>query len=69
MEYRVQQKAIVWYETTVEADSPEQAVELIQEGSIDLDWESQIDYVDFQDYYWWQNPETKEEGEIDGSKI
>lgn len=69
-EFRIQQKAIVWYETTIEADTPEQAVQLILNGNnLELDWESQIDAVDFQNYFWYENQETEEQGEIDADKM
>jgi len=63
MEYRIQQKATIWYETSVEADSPEDAVKKVQEGSIDLDWWQVDDSTDFQDEFWWED-EDGEEGEI-----
>jgi hypothetical protein len=64
-EFRIQQKAIVWYETTIEADTPEQAIEQIRTGNnLELDWESQIDAVEFLETYWWENQDTEEQGEI-----
>ena len=62
MEYRIQQKATIWYETTVEADSPEQAVEKVQNGET-LDWTPQFEVADFQNEFWWQD-ENDNEGEI-----
>ena len=63
MEYRIQQKATIWYETSVKADSPEDAVKKVQEGSIDLDWWQVNDSTDFQEEFWWED-EDGEEGEI-----
>jgi len=64
MEYRVQQKATIWYETSIEADTPEQAVEKARnpETNTDLDWWQVLDTTEFQDEFWWQD-ENDEEGE------
>ena len=67
MEYRVQQKAIVWYETTVEADTPEEAIQIVQQG--ESSWEqAEGDGPDFLDYYWYSD-DNGDEGELDGSKL
>jgi hypothetical protein len=65
MEYRVQQKATIWYETTVQADSPEQAIDKIRdpETNLDLGWEQVLDTTEFQDEFWWQD-ENEEEGNL-----
>jgi hypothetical protein len=62
MEYRVQQKATIWYETKIEADSPEQAIEKIQnpETNLDLDWWQVLDTTEFQDVFWWQDTDENE---------
>lgn len=52
MEIRIQQKATIWYETTVEAETPEQAIEIAQNDTGDLDWWQALDSVEFQDEYW-----------------
>ena len=62
MEYRIQQKATIWYETTVEADSPEQAVEKVRQGETD-DWEQVLDTTVMLDEFWWQD-ENNNEGEV-----
>jgi len=65
MEYRVQQKATIWYETTIQADSPEQAIEIAREpeSNLDLDWWQVLDTTEFQDEFWWQD-ENENEGTI-----
>jgi hypothetical protein len=65
MEYRIQQKATIWYETRVEADTPEQAIDKIRdpETTNDFDWWQVLDTTDFQDEFWWQD-ENEEEGEF-----
>ena len=66
MEYEVQQKATVWYKITVEANSPIEAIEKVQE-SINLtdaenaSWWLIQDSEEFQDEYW-----TEETGLYDG---
>lgn len=59
MEYRIQQKATIWYETTVEADSPEQAIEKVQKGETD-DWEQVLDTTVMLDEFWWQDENGNE---------
>jgi hypothetical protein len=65
MEYRIQQKATIWYETRVEADSPEEAVAKINnpDTTTDFDWWQVLDTTEFQDEFWWQD-ENEEEGTI-----
>jgi len=65
MEYRVQQKATIWYETTIQADSPEQAIDKIRdpETNLDLDWWQVLDTTEFQDEFWWQD-QNENEGTI-----
>jgi len=65
MEYRVQQKATIWYETTIQADSPEQAIEIAREpeSNLDLDWWQVLDTTEFQDEFWWQD-QNENEGTI-----
>jgi len=65
MEYRVQQKATIWYETTIQADSPEQAIEIARDPktNIDLDWWQVLDTTEFQDEFWWQD-QNKDEGTL-----
>jgi hypothetical protein len=67
--YRVQQKATIWYETNIEADTPEEAVRKIQEDStLDLDWWQVIDTTEFQATFWLQD-EDENETNIDGDEI
>lgn len=68
MEYRIQQKATIWYETKIEANSPEEAIELAQNPGPDLevDWWQALDSVAFLDEFWWQD-ENEDEGEIGNS--
>ena len=65
MEYRIQQKATIWYETSVEANSPEEAVEITQdpERNGDLDWWQVLESTEFLDKFWWSD-EDENEGEI-----
>jgi hypothetical protein len=64
MEYRVQQKATIWYETTVIADSPEEAIQVIQDGADPtIEWDQVLDTTEFQDEFWWQD-ENEDEGTI-----
>jgi len=65
MEYRVQQKATIWYETTIQADTPEQAIDKIRdpESNQDLDWWQVLDTTEFQDEFWWQD-ENEDEGTL-----
>ena len=37
-EYTVRQMAEIWYETTVEADSPDKAIEIASTGDSQLEW-------------------------------
>jgi hypothetical protein len=64
MEYRVQRPSTVWIETTVEADSFEQALELADEQFQDGEYKEIDDTFDI-DYgrYWIEdeNEETKEQ--------
>ena len=62
MEYRVQQKATIWYETTIQADTPEQAIEIARqpESNLDLDWWLVLDTTEFQDEFWWQDQNENE---------
>jgi hypothetical protein len=54
MEYRVQQKATIWYETRVEADSEEQAIELVRNGGEqeNAEWWQALDSTEFLDEFW-----------------
>jgi hypothetical protein len=64
MEYKVQQKATIWYETRVIADSPEEAIQVILDGvDTSLDWWQVLDTTEFQHEFWWQD-ENEDEGTI-----
>ena len=56
MEFRIQRKAEVWYETTVEADTLEEAIENADFGYMN---EAGFDWTD--DY--WSEEEDEEEDE------
>jgi hypothetical protein len=64
MEYRVQRPSSVWIETTVEADSFEQALELADEQFSQGEYQELDDTFEVNyDRYWIEdeNGETKEE--------
>jgi hypothetical protein len=58
MEFKIQQKAEIWYETTIEAETFEEAVIKAYEDS-DLDWSSQPETVQFRDHFWGQDEDGK----------
>lgn len=62
MEFKVQQKAEVWYETTIEANSAEEAIQKVAEGYTDGGWEALLDAVQFEDEFW-----TEETGIADSA--
>jgi hypothetical protein len=49
MEYTIQQKASIWYETTVEADTKEEALQIVQAYEDHGEWEMLLDTVIFED--------------------
>lgn len=51
-EYRVQQKATIWYQVDIEANSPIEAIELAREGEIQDGWEQVWDSTEFQDEFY-----------------
>lgn len=52
MEYTIQQRATVWYETVVEANSEEEALKNVMEtNDNDYHWEMRLDTVIFEDEY------------------
>ncbi len=64
MEYRVQRPSTTWIETTVEADSFEQALELADDQFYEGDYKEVDDTFDIDyDRYWIEdeNEETKEQ--------
>ena len=65
MRYRVQQKATIWYETYVDADSPDHAIEITRDPATnrDLDWWQVDDSTDMLNKYWWSD-ENEDEGEL-----
>lgn len=65
MKYLIQQKATIWYETIIEADSPEEAIENIYdyEKSQNLDWWQVEDSTTMLDEFWWSD-ENYDEGEL-----
>lgn len=65
MEIRIQQKATIWYETTIEAESPEKAVLAIINGTAkDLDWWQALDSTDFPEQDFWYGLPDGTDGEI-----
>ncbi len=58
MEFRIQQRAEIWYETTIEAETFEEAVKKSYED-YDLDWESLPDTTEFRDHFWGQDEDGK----------
>lgn len=48
-QYTVRQMAEIWYETTVEANSPDEAIAIASTGGVDLDWEQLLDSTLFTD--------------------
>lgn len=52
MRIKVQQKATIWYQTTVEAENREEALHKARFDEGDLDWDIVPDSNDFQDEYW-----------------
>lgn len=60
-EFIIEQKAIVWYRTTVEAETKEQALQIAQNDNNGyLDWWQNTEGVLFCDAYWIMDTETNE---------
>jgi hypothetical protein len=57
--YKVQQMAEIWYQTEVEADSVEEAIDKAQESG---DWEQLLDTTEFTDNFYTLN-EDEEDGD------
>jgi len=57
--YKVQQMAEIWYETEVEADSVDEAIDKAQASG---DWEQLLDTTEFQDKFYTLN-EDEEDGD------
>jgi hypothetical protein len=55
-QYRIQQKATLYYETIVEAESLEEAFRLADESS---DWERQDELLTLDDDFWYQENDTE----------
>jgi hypothetical protein len=55
MEYRVQQKASVWVEVSVEARSLKKALELAEEEISSGNFEEDPTSFELEDEYWWEN--------------
>jgi len=55
-EYRIQQKATLYYETVVEAESLEEAFRLADEYS---DWERQDELLTLEDEFWYNENDTE----------
>jgi len=52
--YRVQQKATIWYETSVEADTKEQAIEIVQNNGAQegAEWVQVLESTEMLDEFW-----------------
>lgn len=59
--YKVQQRAEIWYETEVEADSLEQARDKAWADDVLQGWEQLPDTTGFQDHFYIKN--TEEDGD------
>jgi hypothetical protein len=55
-QYRIQQKATLYYETIVEAKSLEEAFRLADESS---DWERQDELLTLEDEFWYNENDTE----------
>jgi hypothetical protein len=55
-EYEIQQKATIWYKVNVEANSPEEAIEKVQNGELTSEeqdsWWQVLDSTEFLDEFW-----------------
>jgi hypothetical protein len=49
-EYEIQQKATIWYKVNVEANSPDEAIEKVQNGELTSEEQDS----------WWQVPDSTE---------
>lgn len=63
MEYRIQQRASMWVETTVEADTLEEALQKAQEQMINGDYRELYDTFDLVGE-WWAEDENRIEQEL-----
>jgi hypothetical protein len=50
--YKVQQRADIWFETEVEANSPEEARDKAWQNEVVSGWEQLPDTVEFQDEFY-----------------
>jgi hypothetical protein len=55
MKYRIQQKASVWIETTVEADSLKKAMKLAEKNIDNGDFKEDPYSFELEDEYWWED--------------
>jgi hypothetical protein len=55
--YKIQQKAEIWFETEVEADSPEQARDKAWANEVLEGWDRLPDTTEFQDEFYILNTE------------
>lgn len=63
MKYRIQQKASIWVEVKVEADSLEEAMKLAEKDIDNGDfWEDPASF-ELEDEFWWED-EDKESGRL-----
>jgi len=59
--YKVQQRAEIWYETEVEADTLEQARDKAWANEVEEGWEQLPETLEFQDDFYIKN--TEEDGD------
>lgn len=57
--WKIQQRAEIWYEIYVEADTFEQALKASH--SRDDDWQTDYEDVTFTDHFWGENIDTGEQ--------
>jgi hypothetical protein len=55
MEYRIQQKASIWIEVSVEADNPDEALELAEEAIDNGDFKEDPASFELVDEFWWED--------------
>ena len=55
MEYRIQQKASIWIETTVSADTLEEAMKLAEKDIDNGDFKEDPASFTLEDEFWWED--------------
>ena len=62
--YKVQQRADIWYETEVEAESLEQARDKAWQNEVVSGWEQLLDTVEFQDEFYIKTEDDEDWQEV-----